>query len=93
MAKKMEMEGTLRVRIANPGERSVTYKAELILSDEDRFQLQQNLLTTELTLAVRTEEQSDLPMGKTDGEESRRAHEDREQGVAAEGSEAPGRNW
>jgi len=68
MTKHVEMEGTLRVKIIKPGERGVTYKAELILSDEDRFQLQQDLLTTELTLAVRTEEQSDLSMGKTDGE-------------------------
>jgi len=62
------MEGTLRIKINKPGERGVTYKAELILSDGDRFQLQQDLLTTELTLAVRTEEQSDLPIGKTDGD-------------------------
>ncbi len=54
MAKNVEMKGILRIKINKPGERNVTYNAELILSEEDKFQLQQDLLTTELTLAVRT---------------------------------------
>jgi len=53
MAKKVEMRGTLRIKISKPGQRSVKYTAELILSRDNKFQLQQDLLTTELTVAVR----------------------------------------
>uniref|UniRef100_A0A6M3LXG2 Uncharacterized protein n=1 Tax=viral metagenome TaxID=1070528 RepID=A0A6M3LXG2_9ZZZZ len=54
MAKTMEMKGTLKLKISNPGQRDVKYEAELILSDKDKFELQQDLLTTELTVAVRS---------------------------------------
>lgn len=67
MTKNMEMNGILRIKIKKPGERSVTYTAELILSEEDKFQLQQDILTTELTLAVRT----NLAHGQEDGDRAR----------------------
>ena len=55
MAKTVEMRGILRLKISNPGQRDVAYEAELILSTNDKFQLQQDLLTTELTdVAVRS---------------------------------------
>ena len=55
MAKSVEMKGTLKLKITNPGQGNVTYEAELILSTNDKFQLQQDLLTTELTdVAVRS---------------------------------------
>lgn len=55
MAKSVEMRGILRLKITNPGQQNVSYEAELILSSNDKFQLQQDLLTTELTdVAVRS---------------------------------------
>jgi len=54
MAKTVEMKGTLKIKINNPGQRDVEYEAELVLSDADKFELQRDLLTTELTLAVRS---------------------------------------
>lgn len=55
MAKKVEVRGVLRLKITNPGQRNVSYEAELILSTNDKFQLQKDLLTTELTdVAVRS---------------------------------------
>lgn len=53
MAKKREMKATLRIKINNPGQRNVKYTAELILSRDNKFQLQKDLLTTELTVAVK----------------------------------------
>ena len=49
MAKSVEMKGTLRLKITNPGQTNVTYEGELILSSADKFQLQRDLRTTELT--------------------------------------------
>ena len=55
MAKTVEMKGTLRLKITNPGQSKVKYEAELILSTADKFELQRDLLTTELTgVAVRS---------------------------------------
>ena len=55
MAKTVEMKGTLRLKISNPGQRDVKYEGELLLSTADKFELQQDLLTTELSgIAVRT---------------------------------------
>ncbi len=55
MAKKVEMRGILRLKITNPGQRNVSYEAELILSSNDKFELQRVLLSTELTdVAVRS---------------------------------------
>jgi len=55
MVKTIEMRGTLRIKIKNPGQRDVKYEAELILSERDKFQLQQDLLATELMVAVKDE--------------------------------------
>ena len=55
MAKTMEIKGTLKLKISNPGQRDVKYVAELIVSDKDKFELQRDLLSTELTgVAVRS---------------------------------------
>uniref|UniRef100_A0A6M3ME84 Uncharacterized protein n=1 Tax=viral metagenome TaxID=1070528 RepID=A0A6M3ME84_9ZZZZ len=46
----------LRIKITNAGERNVTYTAELLLSKQDKFALQRELLTTELiSVAVKDE--------------------------------------
>jgi len=55
MAKTVEMRGILRLKFSNPGQSNVKYVAELILSTADKFELQRDLLTTELTgVAVRS---------------------------------------
>ena len=43
---------------------------QYVLSEEDKFQLQQDLLTTELTLAVRTD---NLAHGQEDGDRASKA--------------------
>uniref|UniRef100_A0A6M3LXR0 Uncharacterized protein n=1 Tax=viral metagenome TaxID=1070528 RepID=A0A6M3LXR0_9ZZZZ len=56
MPRTIELDAVLRIKITNAGERNVTYAAELILSKNDKFALQRELLTTELTsVAVKAE--------------------------------------
>ncbi len=55
MAKSIEMKGTLKLKITHPGQSNVTYEGEIILSTADKFELQRDLLTTELSgIAIRT---------------------------------------
>uniref|UniRef100_A0A6M3M4M8 Uncharacterized protein n=1 Tax=viral metagenome TaxID=1070528 RepID=A0A6M3M4M8_9ZZZZ len=56
MPRTIEMNAVLRIKITNAGERNVTYTAELLLSKQDKFALQRELLTTELiSVAVKDE--------------------------------------
>jgi len=56
MPKTIEMNAVLRIKITNAGKRNVAYSAELVLSKNDKFYLQREILTTELTpVAVKDE--------------------------------------